>query len=209
MLSLIYQSILIIVVLTLPFGAAFFTLINTGIKYGYRLASWFVAGVIISDFVICMFICAAVYYGGTNLLQSEKSQTFLSIVGGIILIIFGSFCLKKPVVKTDTSLDIKIPSPSVFVFKGFFLNIFNPSAWIIWLANVTALSKSLDYSLLKMMIYFSFIIAIVLLIELAKAHVASSIKKYLTDRLLSVINYVTGIALIGFGVVLIYKYFFY
>ena len=127
-LSLIYQEIIIIILLTFSFGPAFFALINTGIKYGYKTGSFLAIGVVVSDFFLCLLVCFLVHFGMANLLHSSETQTFFAIIGGIILIVFGAFFFKKHPVKTDDVIDIEnqLPSPKLMLLKGFFLNLFNP-----------------------------------------------------------------------------------
>ena len=209
-LSLIYQAIVIILLLTFSFGPAFFALINTGIKYGYKTGSFLAAGVVLSDLFLCLLVCVLVHFGMANLLHSEKAQTFFAIIGGIILIVFGAFFFKKTPVKSDEAIDIEnqLPSPKLMLLKGFLLNLFNPTVWLLWLANVTAISKTLDYSMFKMIIFFSIILAAVLLVELFKVKLAGKIKNYLTNKIMTIVNYVTGTALIIFGTILIYNHYF-
>jgi len=104
--SLIYQAIVIVLLLTFSFGPAFFALINTGIKFGYKTGSFLALGVVMSDFFLCMLVCFLVYFGMANLLHSSETQTFFAIIGGIILIVFGAFFFKKVPVKTDEAIDI-------------------------------------------------------------------------------------------------------
>jgi threonine/homoserine/homoserine lactone efflux protein len=211
MLSLIYQALIIIVLLTFSFGPAFFSLINTGIKYGHRTGSLLAAGIVLSDFMLCIAICLVVHLGAINLLHSEKAQTFSSIIGGIILIVFGAFYFRKqiPITKTD-SFDVCITKPKagLMILKGFVINLFNPAVWFLWLGNVTAISKTLEYSMIKMIIFFSLVLAATLAVEITKVYLAGKIKKYLTNRLMVTINYITGSALIIFGVILIYNHYF-
>ncbi len=210
-LSLIYQALIIVMLLTFSFGPAFFSLINTGIKYGYKTGALLATGIVLSDFVLCLGICLIVHLGAINLLHSEKAQTFSSILGGIILIVFGAFYFKKPIpVKETNSFDVYYTKPkaSLMILKGFLLNLFNPAVWFLWLGNVTAISKTLDYSMIKMIIFFSIVLVSTLIVECTKVHLAGKIKKYLTDRLMHTINYITGTALIIFGVVLIYNHYF-
>jgi threonine/homoserine/homoserine lactone efflux protein len=94
------------------------------------------------------------------------------------------------------------------VLKGFLINLFNPAVWFLWLGNVTAISKTLEYSLVNMILFFSVVLAAVLFVELAKISLAEKIKIYLTDKLMTIINYITGTVLIIFGFVLIYNHFF-
>ena len=207
-LSLIYQTIIIVILLTFSFGPAFFALINTGIKHGYKPGALLAAGVVFSDLFVCMIIIAMVHFGAVNFLQDEKNQRFAGIVAGIILIVFGAFYFKKPVTKSEESIEIKVPSPLTLILKGFFMNLFNPAVWFLWLGNVTAVGKTFDYSMIKMIIYFSIVLGLVLLVELFKVFLAGKIKKFLTDKIMSTINHATGAALILFGIVLIYNHFF-
>ncbi|MEI6489137.1 MAG: LysE family transporter [Bacteroidota bacterium] len=210
MLSLIYQGLIIVLLLTFSFGPAFFSLINMGIKHGYKPGSLLAIGIISSDFFLCVLICLMVHFGAISFLQDEKAKTFAAIIGGIILIVFGAFYFKKHVSKTDASIDIEYqaPHPSVLLLKGFVLNLFNPTVWFLWIGNVTAVSKSLDYSFVNMIIFFSIVLGVVLTIELAKVSLAERIKGYFTDQLMTLINYITGSILVIFGVVLIYNQFF-
>jgi len=209
-LSLTYQAIVIILLLTFSFGPAFFALINTGIKFGYKTGSFLAIGVVMSDFFLCLLVCVLVHFGMANLLHSEKTQTFFAIIGGIILIVFGAFFFKKIPVKTDDVIEIEnqLPSPKLMFLKGFFLNLFNPTVWLLWLANVTAISKTLDYSMIKMVVFFSIVLGAVLLVELFKVKLAGKIKDYLTNKIMTIVNYITGTALIIFGLILIYNHYF-
>ena len=209
-LSLIYQGLIIILLLTFSFGPAFFALINTAIKYGYKPASLLAIGVVGSDFFLCILICLLVHFGAVNFLHSEKAQTFSAIIGGIILIVFGAFYFQKHVSKSDEAIDIgyTTPHPLLMLLKGFLLNMFNPTVWFLWLGNVTAISKTLDYSLINMIVFFSIVLGAVLFVELAKVSLAEKIKIYLTDKLMTIINYITGTVLVIFGAVLIYNHYF-
>lgn len=209
-LGLIYQAIIIIVLLTFSFGPAFFALINTGIKHGYKTGAFLAMGVVFSDLFLCILVCMLVHFGMSNLLHSEKTQTFFGIIGGIVLIVFGAFFFKKIPVKTDDTIDIKnqLPSPKVMLLKGFLLNLFNPTVWLLWLANVTAIAKPLEYNIYKMLIFFLFVLTAVLFVELSKVKLANRIKHYLTAKIMMIINYITGTSLIIFGLLLIYNHYF-
>jgi threonine/homoserine/homoserine lactone efflux protein len=196
--------------LTFSFGPAFFSLINTGIKHGYKPGSLLALGIVLSDFILCMVISMIVHLGAINLLHSEKAQTFSAIIGGIILVAFGATYFIKRTPKSEVTIDVEYASPHPFlmILKGFALNLFNPTVWFLWLGNVTAISKSLDYSLVKMILFFSIVLAGTLMVELTKVHLAGKIKRFLTPRLMTSINYITGSALIIFGLVLIYEHYF-
>ncbi len=207
-LSLISQTLIIVLFLTFSFGPAFFALINTSIKHGYRTGSLLATGIILSDFFLCILIIFLVHFGATNLIQDEKNQRFMGIMAGILLVVFGALYFRKPVAKTDDTIEIKEPSALTTLIKGFFLNILNPAVWIIWLGNVTAVSKSLTYSVLKMIIFFGITLGLVLLVEFAKIKGALKLKQLLTDKAMHTINYITGGLLMAFGLILIYNHYF-
>jgi threonine/homoserine/homoserine lactone efflux protein len=207
-LALISQTFIIVLLLTFSFGPAFFALINTGIKYGYRTGSLLAVGVVASDMLLCVLSIFLVHYGATNYIHDEKTQRFMGIVAGVILIIFGSLYFRKPVSSTDVTIDVKVPSAPFMLLKGFFLNSLNPAVWLLWLANVTTISKSFNFSIRKMFVYFGIMLALVLLVELGKVSAANRLKKLLTPRIMHNINVVTGVLLVIFGMGLIYNHYF-
>lgn len=207
-ITLIYQTIIIAVLLTFSFGPAFFALLNTSIKHGPKEGSFLATGVILSDLFVCVIVILLISLGATNFIQDEKNQRFMGILAGLVLVVFGSFYFKKPVTGTNATIEIKSPTAWVLLLKGFFLNLLNPTVWLLWLGNVTAVSKTLEYSKLKMFIYFGITLGLTLAIEISKAHLASKIKKYLTDKIMHTINVATGILLVIFGVVLVYSHYF-
>lgn len=208
-LSLISSAIAIVLLLTFSFGPAFFALINTGIKYGYRTGALLAFGVVISDFLVAMLIIALVHFGASNLIQEEKNQRFMGILAGIVLIVFGAIHFRQPGGDNkETTVEIKSPSTSYMIFKGFFLNSLNPAVWLLWLSNVSGIGKILHFRVINMVIYFSITLALVLLVELAKVSASNKLKKILNARIMHVINIITGTLLVIFGLVLIYNHFF-
>ncbi len=207
MLSLIYQTIVIVILLSFSFGPAFFALLNTSIKHGTREGALLAIGVVLSDLFVCVIVIYLISLGATKFIQDEQNQGFMGILAGIILVVFGSFYFKKEV-KADPNIDLHTPKASGLLLKGFFLNLLNPAVWLLWLGNVTAVSKTFDYSIVKMFVYFGITLGLVLTVEIFKASLASKIKKYLTAKLMRYINYTTGALLISFGLILIYNHYF-
>ncbi len=209
-LTLIYQAVILILLLTFSFGPAFFALINTGIKYGYKTGSFLAIGVALSDLFVCTLVCLLVYFGMAKVLDSKNAQTIFATIGGGILIVFGVFFFKKHEIKTEETIDIKneLPNARLMVLKGFFLNLFNPSVWLLWLTNVGLTSKTVGYSIIKMLIFFILVLAAVFAVELFKVKLSGKIKHYLTTRVMNIVNYITGTALIIFGSLLIYNHYF-
>lgn len=166
-------------------------------------------GIVLSDLFLSIGVCVLIYLGATKMLHSEKAQAISSVIGGIFLMIFGiTYFIKKTKVTDGSSLVIESKErPFILILKGFVLNLFNPAVWFLWLANATAVGHSLGYSLVKMILFFVVVLALVLAIELGKVSLAGKIKHFLTDKTMYTINYITGTALILFGIMLLYKHF--
>ncbi|MBC7861450.1 MAG: LysE family transporter [Bacteroidia bacterium] len=220
MFTIIYQGIIIVLLLAFSFGPAFFGLINTSIKYGFRAGAALAIGVFLSDFLMAIGVCFLVHYGAEDFLQDKKNETFIGILGGVVLIVFGVlYLIKKEAAKTDSEIKVRVPHPVLLGLKGFFLNIFNPIVWPLWLANVAiaeklfkpadeTISSNNGNVLNNMIFFFSFTLIGVLACDLLKVYVANKIKKYLTFRLMKIVNWITGISLMSIGFFLIYKFFF-
>lgn len=207
-ISFIYQTVVIVLLLSFSFGPAFFALINTGIKHGYKTGSLLATGIVLSDFLLCLLVILLIDLGASHLIHDEKNQRFMGLLAGLVLVVFGALYFRKPISKKDVSIVIGRPSAGAMIFKGFFLNSLNPAVWLLWLGNVTAVSKSLNYSVVKMILYFGITLGLVLLVELAKVSAAGKLKKVLTEKTMHAINFVTGILLVIFGLVLIYNHYF-
>jgi len=208
MISLIYQTVVIVILLSFSFGPAFFALLNTSIKHGSREGSLLAIGVVLSDLFVCLLVIYLISLGATRYIQDEKNQRFMGIMAGVLLVVFGSFYFKKPVKKSEDTIELASPSTKNLILKGFFLNLLNPAVWLLWLGNVTAVSKTFDYSVIKMLIYFGITLGLVLTVEIFKASLASKIKRYLTEKLMRMFNYTTGVLLIAFGIGLMYRHYF-
>jgi threonine/homoserine/homoserine lactone efflux protein len=158
--------------------------------------------------MVCLLIIFLAHFGASNFIQDEKSQRFMGILAGIVLIVFGAQHFRQPNPSEQSALVVKLPSAANMLFKGFFLNSLNPAVWLLWLGNVTAVSKGLQYSVIKMIIYFSITLGLVLLVEMAKVAVSGKLKAFLTPRTMYRINIITGALLVVFGLVLIYNHYF-
>lgn len=132
----------------------------------------------------------------------------MGIGAGILLIAFGAQHFRKPLEKNENELQLKVPTTRDMLVKGFLLNSLNPAVWFLWLGNVAAVSQTLGNSVVKMIIYFSVTLGLVLAVEVAKVSASGKLKSFLTPKIMRGINYSTGVLLVLFGVGLIYKHYF-
>ena len=238
MIAPIYEGIILGLVLAFSFGPGFFALINTGINHGFKSGAALAIGIFLSDLFLVFLIFLLLSIGAENILSDPKNQHFIGVVGGIVLIVYGSFSFINKAPKTDADLsdptDVnhltietnlppeaeraivnrspvsKITSPKPFWLgvKGFFLNLFNPFVWIFWMATSTAVASKFEFSQIKIIVFFTATLGVVLTTDLLKTFIANKIKRFLTNRLMRIINLISGAILILFGLYLIYKVFF-
>jgi threonine/homoserine/homoserine lactone efflux protein len=237
MFDAIYQGILLGLALSCTFGPGFFALINTGIRYGFRSGAALATGIFLSDLALVLLIFVLLSLGAQGLLSNPKSQSFIGVVGGIILIVYGSFNLYSKPPKTEAQIDDptgvnhlnietdvqskaekklidkitqteKLPSAFLLGIKGFFINLLNPFVWIFWMATATTVGSKFEFSYVKIIIFFAFCLGVIFSADLLKAFVSNKIKRFLTPRLMKIVNMISGVVLIGFGFYLIYKIYF-
>jgi threonine/homoserine/homoserine lactone efflux protein len=238
MFSAIYEGILLGLVLAFSFGPGFFALINTGIKSGFKQGAALAIGIVASDLFLVLLIFVLLSFGASGMLSDPKNQAFIGVIGGIVLIIYGSINFYSKTPKTEphsvkdftnvTHLNIerevhvpgeeklieriphgeKHPSPVWLAVKGFFINLLNPFVWIFWLATATAVGSKFEFKTWRIVVFFTCTLGVIISTDLLKVFVAGKIKKFLTQRLMRNINYVSGVILIAFGLYLIYKVFF-
>ncbi|MBQ8222518.1 MAG: LysE family transporter [Bacteroidales bacterium] len=205
--------------LIMGFGPSFFTLIQTSINRGFKSAMLLDIGVILNDILIVALTAM------TNLqfnISDKNSLLYAGVSAGIILIIFGiyNFTLSPQriinisennnhtIEKMNEKFDEE-PKWYVYISKGFIINIFNPFVWIFWITCVATASSNFEGNKYSLFIFFVGIFATALFFDILKALGAYSLKKFFTERMLKLLNQITGIALAIFGLYLIIRVIFF
>lgn len=212
MIQILFGGMLLGLILSVTLGPAFFTIIQTSIDRGFKSALMVSTGVILSD-VTLIFIS---YFGLTTILDVGNNQTYIAIVGGIVLILFGLHTFnKKPEMLIRRSSNFKTPTgkPGVLTYmsKGFFLNFLNPFLWIFWFSALSGLIQQSSPEKLEsyLITFFSGTLITVFSFDLLKSFIGAKIKKYLKLRTQYRINRIVGICLMAFGVILLVRIFFF
>lgn len=208
MISLFFEGIVLGLLVAVSLGPAFFAILQTGINKGFRYGVFMSVGVVISDIVLV----AISYIIGASIFDNPQNKVYVGLIGGIILIIFGSVSwAKKPEIlrRRKYSLQNKIEAPGVsgFIVRGFFLNIVNPFLFFFWFGALGFVGKNAEQGeiLQATIIFFSGTFITVFLTDVLKSFVGGKIKGYLRPRREILINKIVGIALLTFGIVLIFR----
>jgi len=186
-------------------GPAFFKLLLTGLQKGFRPGLQLALGIVSSDFLYLLLV----YFGISALIDTPAVKYGIGIGGGIILVIFGLAAILKNSTKPtdDTSYidDHEGFKPFMRNFaKGFTINALNPAALFFWVATVAAAHQ--DTVMNKGWDHFGFFAAILLSVfgtDLIKTYLAKGISRFLTPRLLNLLNKIIGASLLAFGIKLL------
>lgn len=159
-------------------------------------------GISLSD-ISMVFIA---WFGVSSLFETDKAQKIIGIVGGIVIIGFGIY--------TATRRQIKQPKRNIeqvskfqfkYLLKGFVFNIANPGVWIFWLVPVNV---AMTYNTRGEQITFlACMLLTVLCCDLVRCAIAHELKRFLTDRVITIMNRVIGGILIVFGLYLLVSCF--
>jgi threonine/homoserine/homoserine lactone efflux protein len=200
MLEAVISGLVLGFALVFSVGPVIFTILKLRINYGFISALYFVLGVWISDLI---WIIIANFFGGLlNELINFKKE--LGIFGSIFLIGLGIFYLffKKYHSKEDIDKGIKINSTThikLFI-TGFLINTLNPVVIALWLA---AAAKSLSNTWNERLVVFSICLSINIVADIFKIKLAGKLRETLTEKNISIINKISGLLFIGFGIALL------
>ncbi|HPI00094.1 MAG TPA: LysE family transporter [Chitinophagaceae bacterium] len=199
--ALIQQGLILGLMLSISVGPVIFSIIRQSLTNGIRGGMIFIAGVSASDVTLVVLGNAF-----TELFRSLlKYKTPIGITGSILLIVLGIYTVffKKikvnevgdQVVSFDTKELVKI------FLAGYLINTLNPGAIIFW---IMATTPFITYTLLDRITLFATCLSVVFLTDVLKVILAGKIRQKLTPKIIHIINIISGMVLIGFGVVLIW-----
>lgn len=207
MLTPFIKGITLGLLLSISVGPVIFAVIKQSINNGRAGGYSFIAGVSASDLSIVL-ICNLFTSLFNNIMEHEK---FIAIGGSCFLIAMGIYniFLRKYNVSAD-GLNIesslrKRDLAGIF-FSGYFMNLLNPGAFLFWFAasaTIIGESKTYDDPAAYRWTVFITCLSIVLLSDTIKVMLANRIRDKLTPHNIHLINIISGIVLIIFGVVII------
>ena len=200
----VLQGILVGLTFAVLLGPAFFALIQTSIQRSFKIGVFLALGIFLSDLLALVLS----YFGATTLLGSDpRENTYFSIIGGIILIIFGTYTFMKKgeIVKPEEQKELQIiaPRPIIYIIKGFLLNAANPGTWFIWITTVVSTTSRYGVNSKSNYIFLVATLGTIFSTDVLKCYVSGQLKKFITVRILTIMNRLVGIVLIGFGTYLI------
>jgi threonine/homoserine/homoserine lactone efflux protein len=206
MFAAIGQGMLFGLALCFSIGPAFFGLIQTSLKNGYKYGIEMALGIFISDLTYLLLA----FFGLSGWLMDEKYAIPVGITGGVLLIAYGlAQALKKSVVQNveGEALEFKTPTLGAMALKGFLMNLLNPFVVFLWIGAIGLASNKLGHEPGKIVAFFVSTLVTILGTDILKCLAAHKIKSYLKESIIHKVNVVAGIILIVSGIVLVVRVF--
>jgi threonine/homoserine/homoserine lactone efflux protein len=198
----LYHGVLLGFVLFVSAGPIFFAVIETSIRKGFRYALSISIGTFFSD---VLYISLA-YFGLQPLFQNDSFKTWLGIIGGIVLIVFGIIQLLKKVDLHAKDLHLqKKSSYTAYALKGFVINTFNPFVFFFWLAVIGGVTVNYEDSNTSQLMFFAGVLGTIFLTDMLKAFIAGKIKHLLNPTVFHWVNRIVGLVMIYFGLRMMWK----
>lgn len=187
--------------LSVSVGPVVFSVIKQSINNGHKGGLSFAIGVAASDFT--WVLISNVFTEFFNrLLRFEK---VIGIGGSILLLSMGVYFLffkKVQLNEIGDGLEMKRNTSDYIriFFGGYFVNILNPGVIAFWFTCATAFVTT---PVNERIALFATCLLVVFMADLFKVFLANRLRKKLTVKTISIVNKLSGIILIVFGVVLI------
>lgn len=215
MINALIEGVVMGITLAFLIGPSFISLIQTSIYRGFYAGIQFSVGVALSDATLI----ALSYLGALQFLGAEHNQLRFGIIGGVIVVGFGIVTFTRrhtissspPIpkglqMKTDRFFSSRFFR---YVSKGYFMNIFNPFLLIFWLGVMSLVSTKYGIPSKEILMFFTGTLSAVFLTDLFKCFLAQRIKKHLNIKVLTWINRIVGVVMVGFGLALIIRVVFF
>ena len=206
MTEALVKGITIGLLLSIAVGPVLFAVIKHSVNNGYRGGFAFAIGVSLSD--ISLVLLANLF---TELfLALRVYEKAIGIGGSVLLICIGVYFLIFKKIHADDAgkLILKQRGKDLLAISlsGFFMNLMNPGVILFWLTIGTSL---ITYSASQRLLIYGVALGTVLTFDFLKVLLAGRIREKLNLRTVQLLNRVSGIIYIVFGVVLMAGPFYY
>lgn len=207
MFEAVIKGLILGILLGISVGPVIFSILKQSLNNGHRGGYAFATGVFASDFIL-VFICNIFTQIFTVVMEHEL---IIGIAGSGLLIVLGiyNFFFRKVPTADNGMLVIanlrKRDIAGIF-FSGFFMNALNPGTILFWFAataTISADSKMMDHPQQYRLIVFLTALLFNLTADFSKVLLANKIRNKLTPHNIHLINRISGVVLILFGIVIV------
>ncbi len=203
-MQLIIDGILLGLTLTILLGPIFVALTQTGIQKGARAGISVGTGIWTSDLLV--IISSYVFIKQIDDLSNHPNfQFWMGLTGGFVLIVFGiGSLIKNPAENTETPA-FSAKSYAGYWTKGFVVNFFNPFTFVFWIGVMSSYVIGKAINGFETILLFGTIMITIMITDSSKVLLAKYLRNKMTTPRVHLFGRIAGIALIVFGIVLIFR----
>ncbi|MES2591342.1 MAG: LysE family transporter [Bacteroidota bacterium] len=195
----VLQGIIMGLILSTFCGPIFFMLINLGISSTPKSVFYLAFGTFLSDLIIILLLL----FVALGAISELKQLEFLYYIGGAILIYFGiRNLLSEPVILQQTETSQK-DLYKIFL-KGFMINSLNPNILFFWFGAMMLAFSTYRNDKNLVLTHFISGLSVSFLTDFLKGYSAFHLKRYIKPPFLKVLNKISGLIIIGFGLKLMF-----
>ena len=182
----------------ISFGPAFFANVNASISRGFKAGMLLAIGISITDTSYAMISV----YGLSGAFQSETVTFWVSLIGGIVIIVFGALNFRKPIQGSRSTAMTKRGLIKYF-FQGILINGLNPFVAVFWAGAVSAVYLEMELEQTEAMVFFAGMLTTILSLDLTKAALSSHIYHFIGSSRIHLLSKAVGIIFILIGLSLL------
>ncbi|NOT38381.1 MAG: LysE family transporter [Saprospiraceae bacterium] len=205
MFYLILKAFLFGISISALVGPLLFTMIHSGMRFGYKKAIWLAIGTWASD----LFLLLISYYLISRIsLPNSLEELDYRIVwaSSILLILLGlAIIIRKTKLQENHEYTLKKKSPSYLAIKGFIINTVNPAAFFIWL-GLAAFIRNTTSAMTEVILFYTIVVLVIGSMDICKLVLGQFLSNKLTDQTIEKFKWISGSAFVATGILLLIRY---
>ncbi len=191
--------------LSLGVGPGLFLLFEASIVSGFTAGAVVLSGIYFSD--LLLFIMANI--GISQLLDLQKYQYVISLIGGIVLSIIGFTMIFKKISLSNLNGSI-LPNQKKevlisYFIKGVLVNVSNPSILIFWMSIVGLSATNYGHNTTSFYSFFLGLFGGAICMDLLKSYFISKSHRFLNEKIMNLVNKTLGFVLVVIGIIFLCK----
>lgn len=200
----LFEGLILGITVAITLGPALVALLQTSIKHGIKTGIFLAFGIFTSD----LFLVVLAFYGVSEIITAPKFHLIFGVIGGVLMISYGIYTVFRRIPKYEqveaiSEIHVKRPGALPYYFKGFILNVANPSLWFFWIFWVVSINSTYGGDKKSVAMFFAGALGMILATDILKSILANKIKVLGNPKVKLWINRIVGILFFIFGAFII------
>ena len=200
----LFEGLILGITVAITLGPALVALLQTSIKHGIQTGIFLAFGIFTSD----LFLVVLALFGVSEIITAPRFHLIFGIIGGVLMISYGIFTFFRKLPKNEqveaiSEIHVKRPGVLPYYFKGFILNVANPSLWFFWIFWVVSINSTYGGDRKSVSMFFAGALGMILATDILKCILANKIKVLGNPQVKIWINRIVGILFLIFGAFII------